>query len=112
MVSIYFISALILFVVSFLVEWVIVSLILWKLNRKVFGIVFLINLFTWPIANFFYGIGLNLLVIEVAVTILEAILLVILLRVKYLRAAITSLVANVVSTLLGYIFILGSTVYY
>ncbi len=112
MVSENLILALVLFVISFLVEWVIVSLILWRLNKKVFGIILLINLFTWPIANFFYGIGLNLLLIEVAVTILEAILIVILLRVKRLRAAIASLVANAVSTLLGYIFLLGSIGHY
>lgn len=103
MVSYYLVSALILFFASFLVEFAIVSLILWKLNRKIFGIVFLINLFTWPIANFFYGTGLNLFIVEGAVVILEGFLLVMLLDIRRWKAGVISLVANSVSTFLGYI---------
>jgi|GEM_PF-3080639 len=98
--------AIFLLFVTFVVEAIIASLILWKLNREVWGVVFIVNLFTWPIANFLYGLDVNLFMIEAGVVVIEIILLVLLLRIRYWKAGLISLIANSLSALIGYLLTL------
>jgi len=47
------------FALTFLTELAIISIILKKFNLTNTICILLINLFTWPLANLFYGEGLN-----------------------------------------------------
>jgi len=65
----------------------------------------LINSFTLPLATYSYqNILNNLLIIEILVVIVESILIMLLLKMKYFKALYISFIANLITALIGVLF--------
>jgi hypothetical protein len=98
-------NSLALTIISFVITFVIESLLVkvfvkdWK---KSFLYMFLINLFTWPLAQYFTG-QFSVFSIELGVFILESLLIWQLFEKKFYIALLISLLINVVSFILGVI---------
>ena len=86
------------FFLTFLIEVVIVFYFI-KNKKNLFLYIFLINLFTWPIANFF-SIYVKVMLIEIGVILVESVLLVLLFDLKYKKSLLLSLIMNIASFLL------------
>ena len=95
--------------ISFILTVILEFFVLWAFFRKnlsvrtIFYFCFLINLFTWPLANLIYGFYNNLYVIEAGVFLVESILVMLLFRINYLKALLISFVANLISALVGFL---------
>lgn len=103
-------SAITAFILTFLIELGVVKFFMKKWAKKkkidlkkIALYVFLINLFTWPIANFilYDFIGMNLLIVELIVVILETFLLKWAFKLEYKKALLLSFVANLASAIIG-----------
>jgi len=64
---------------------------------------FLINLFSWPLANLFYGIYGLFWAIEIGVFITESVLVKYLLNISWKKAIIVSFIANLITIIFGLI---------
>jgi len=86
------------------IEFLVYTLLVKKDAIKLLFYSFVINLFTVPLANIFIGFyGLqSLFIVELIVFLVEAPLIIILLKLKPLKAFILSLIANLVSTAVGF----------
>ena len=91
------------FIFTFIIEYIIVLAFLRKQPLKTAGFVLLVNLFSWPIANFFYGFYNNLLIIEIGVVIVESFLLMYLFELNYRKSILIAFVSNLASFLAGYL---------
>lgn len=107
-----FLVPLFSFILTILFEFIIVWLFLRKNynEKQLFFYVFLINLFTWPIANLlnvydFYTNFYPVLFIEIGVVLVESILLKILLKIKYGKSLLISFLANLTSFIIGLMFL-------
>ena len=107
-------SALIIsFILTFLIEWAIIYFFMRKKNKSRSNIgsgrialyVFLINILTWPIANFVLipFLNINFVLTELIVIIAESLLLTFAFKIKYPKALLISFAANLASALLGFI---------
>ena len=98
---------IVLFVLTFLIEYFIVWIFLRKQFKKeklkLLGFVFLINLFTWPIANWAYYCWGYFWPVEFSVIFVESILIKLLMDVKIKKALLISFVVNIVTALLSFI---------
>ena len=71
-------------------------------QRKITAYVILINLLTWPLAVLaLQYLNYNLFVIEMAVTLVESVLIMLLLETSFKQALLISFIANLVSFCLG-----------
>ncbi len=95
---------LLAFVFTFLIEFVIISLLVKEFWKEVFFYVLLINLFTWPLANIAYYFGGNFYLIELNVILFEGLFLMILLRKNYFLSLGLSFIANLVTALMSFLF--------
>ena len=95
------ISLIAAFAFTFIIEGILICFFIKKLNFTVISYILLINLLTWPIANLAYALYWNILAIESAVIIIESILIMLLLDLKYQKALLISFIANLLSSLLG-----------
>lgn len=86
------------FLFTFLVE-LLVYFILIKKKKDIFLYCFLINLFTWPLANFFYGVFGMFYLIEFFVFTVEGILVYFLFNLDFRKSFLISFVANFISAL-------------
>ncbi len=91
------------FLITFLLELIIIYTITKYDFKKLFLYILLINLFTWPLANLAYYFGGNFYLIELNVILAEAILIMLLLRKRYLFSLGLSFVANLVTALLSFL---------
>ena len=89
------------FLLTFIIELFILYLCLRKDYFKITFYVLLINLFSWPLANWIYGFWYNLLFIELGVFFIEGVLIMLLFELNWKKAFIISFVANFVSALVG-----------
>lgn len=97
----YFIAWFITVVVEFAILWLFIK----KTPEKLFLYSLLINSFTLPIATYSYeNIITNIYIIEISVILAESILIMILLQIKYKKAFLISLIANFVTTVIGFLF--------
>lgn len=96
-------SPIIQFVLTIVPEFFVVWFFIKKNVKTVLLYTFLINLFSWPLAAFIALFGLNILIIEAGVVLVESILIMLLFKVKYPRSLLISFAANLVSFVLGYI---------
>jgi uncharacterized membrane protein len=79
-----------------------VLLIFFRKNKLVtFTYCVLINLFSWPLANLFFEIYSNLLVIELGVIIVESFFIMALFESRHFKAFLISLLSNSVSAIIG-----------
>ena len=96
--------------VQFLLTFISESIVIWLFLRKknkLLGIIlftFLINLFTWPLAQLLYGEGINFFVMEIAVVFVESLLIMLLFKLGYWKALLISFAANLVSASFGWLF--------
>jgi len=99
---------LIPFGLTFLIELGIVFLFIRKSFWKIALYTFLINLLTWPIANLIIGFTgfIYYLFVEIGVFLIESVLLMFLLKIKYPKALLISFIANLLSALIGLFFII------
>lgn len=97
---------LFLLVQTFIIELVIVWLFLRKQSKffDIAGFVFLINLFTWPLAQLFYGESANFFIVEIMVVLVESLLIRLLFKLGYWKSLLISFVANLVSAFFGFMF--------
>ncbi len=93
------------FVLTLAIEFLIVLAFLRKNPAEIFYLCFLINLFSWPIANLVYGFYGGFYVIELVVILVESVLIMLLFRVGYWKALVVSFLANLVSAFVGKFFI-------
>jgi hypothetical protein len=89
------------FGLTFVIEFFVILAFMRKKPLKLAVYVFLINLFSWPLANLAYDFYQNILLIELVVVLVESILLMYLLEVKYWKALLMIFVANAASFLAG-----------
>ncbi len=95
----YFIAFLITVIVEFFVFWLVIR----EYPLKLLFYSIIINLLTFPLANYAFQELINsLFFIEVLVVVVESILVLLLFRVSYSKALVISAVANAATTLLGY----------
>jgi len=92
------------FLLTFIIELAVISVFLKKINLDVLFKVFFINLFTWPLAQLVYGLGVNVFIIELGVFIAEGFLLFRLFDLGKFKAFLISLVANLISYIIGLFF--------
>lgn len=91
-----------LLIVTIVVEYLIILSMTRKEPFKVLFYSILVNCITWPPAMLLYTGGmLQLLLIETAIFAVEAVLLKLLLQIKFRKAAMLSLAANAATALLG-----------
>lgn len=104
-------------IISFVLTVIVEFFIFWLFFRKnlsalkIFYLCFLINLFSWPLANLFYevyGSYNNWLVIELCVFAVESFLLMLLFRARWWKAMLASFVANLITALMGLFLIVSS----
>jgi len=93
------------FILTFFIEFIIILLILKKDLKKILFYVFLINLFTWPLANLAFSYSLNFYFIELIVILVESILITLLLKLKYVKSLLISFLANFVTALISFFFL-------
>lgn len=91
------------FLITFFIELLVYFLIIKDKIIKIIGYCFLINLFTWPLANLFYGLFGYFYLIEFFVILIEFFLLLFLFDIKWERALTISLVANIITATLGFL---------
>ena len=92
------------FILTFILELLVLLIFFRKKPLLILTYCFLINLFSWPIANLFYDIYNNLLIIEIGVVILESLLIMILFRSKYWKSLLIAFLANTISFFAGFLF--------
>ncbi len=90
------------FFLTFFVELFIVHLFVKKKFKRTFLYVLLINLFTWPLASLFVGLGVNFFLVEVCVVFVESILVMLLFRLGFEKSLLVSFLANGLSALSGF----------
>lgn len=93
------------FILTFAIEFAIFCLFLKKNYLQTFFYVFLINAFTWPLANLAYDFWRNFYLIELGVFVVEGFLIKLLFKMNYKKAFLISFIANFVSALAGYLFL-------
>ncbi|MBU0530114.1 MAG: hypothetical protein KKC05_00405 [Nanoarchaeota archaeon] len=99
-------SFLLSLILTIVIEFFIIWLILRKDPKITLLYVSLINLLTQPLANFaFIYFGMNFLLLEVLVFLVEIILIKILFRLGYQKSILLSFAANAVTALISLLFI-------
>lgn len=89
---------------TIVVEFVIIWLFIRNAPMKLLLYSLLINSFTLPIATYSYqNIINNIYFIELIVILAESILVMLLLKINYKKAFFISLVANFITTLIGFL---------
>jgi len=101
------IQYLLALLITILVEFVIIWVFIRKEPSKLFLYSILMNSFTLPIATYGYqDILNNLFVIEILVVFAESILIMLLLRIRYVKALCISFIANLITALISLLFFL------
>lgn len=93
-------------ILTILIEFVVYCFFLRKNFTSLFLYSTLINSITNPLMNIALGFGVNVLVLEFIVFVVEIFLIKSLFEIDYKKAVLISFVANLVSLILG-LFILG-----
>lgn len=91
------------FLLTFLIEFIIFVLLLRKDYFKMAFYVLLVNLFSWPLANFIYGSWNHLVVIELGVFFIEGVIIHFLFEMNWRKTFFISFIANFVSALTGFL---------
>lgn len=94
-------STLLSFIITFLLEFIIYLIWFRKRPGKIILYALLINLFTWPLAQMIFGLIGNFIIIEICVFIVEAVLLKYLFEMKWGKAILLSLIANLLTAIVG-----------
>ncbi len=96
-------SLILLFGLTIIIEYIVYIIAIRKNYWKLLGFAALINLITFPFANWFYSWINMFWLIEFFVFLLEFGLIILLMKVKWQKALIISLIANLITTLLSFV---------
>lgn len=96
-------NPLIDFLLTFLIELIIVLIFIRAGFWRVFFYVFLINLFSWPIAQLIYGEFGFYLLTELGVILVEGILIMFLFEVRFWKGLLVGFIANSISMAFGFL---------
>jgi len=91
--------------ITIIIEFVVYFIIVRKNPQELLLYSVLINSFTNPLANIANGFLSNFLLIEAIVIIVEILLINALFKIDYKKAALISVLANIVSAIIPFIFI-------
>lgn len=100
-----YLFVLLALILTIIIEFVVYSISIRKNYWKLFLYSILINAFTNPLANLAYSIKSSFLFIEFLVVLIEIPLIKYLLEIKYWKAILISIIANVISVFLGLLII-------
>lgn len=93
-------------ILSFAITIISELLIVWLFTKKsigsLAGYIFIINLFTWPLANIANGY-IGFYATEAIAVLIESILFMLLLKMGHSKALLVSFTANAVSVTIGYV---------
>jgi len=92
------------FLLTFLIELIVYFIFIRERKLKIVYYCFLINLFTWPLANIFYVIFQQFYLIEFFVILIEGFLILLLFKLKWEKAIIISLISNMITAGLSFFF--------
>lgn len=102
----FFIAVAMPFILTVVLELIVFWLILRAKMGSLVVAAIVINLITWPIASYIYArFLLPWSLVEVCVFVIEILLVMLLLRVKFGKAILISFLANFVSALMGYLWL-------
>ena len=91
------------FVLTVCVEFIVLSFFVKNMRYyNLFFYTLLINLFTWPLANLYYGFGFNFFAVELGVVLAESLLFKYFFGMNYRRAVLVSFVVNGVTASMGF----------
>jgi hypothetical protein len=93
----------IVLLLTIFLEFIVYLLFLKENYLSLLGYSVLINCFTNPLSNIAFLLGVNLILIEVLVVLLETILLSYLLRLNWKKSIIISFIANLLSFMVGFV---------
>jgi hypothetical protein len=89
--------------ITIFIEFIIYAIVIRKNIPSLFIYCLLINLVTWPLANLFYSFFGVFLIIELCVFAVESILIKYIVDISWKKAAIISLIANLITAIVGLI---------
>lgn len=92
------------FILTFLIEFIVILFFIRLNPKKLLLFSFVVNLITFPLANILYSVFIKLIFIELGVFVVEFILLKKMLKISYPAAIKISLVANLITMVIGLIF--------
>ncbi|MEK6933223.1 MAG: hypothetical protein AABW56_05545 [Nanoarchaeota archaeon] len=96
-------SPFLVFFITFFLELIVYLIFLKKPRLIIIAYCFLINLFTWPIANLIYNYINLFWLIEFGVFLIEAILIKLLFTVDWKKAFMVSLIANATTAAISFL---------
>ncbi|MDO8517325.1 MAG: hypothetical protein Q7S33_04320 [Nanoarchaeota archaeon] len=100
------------FLSTFFIELIVYfTLIKKEVKENIILYCFLINAFTWPLANLFYGFFNLFWIIELGVFLVEFVLIKSLFRIEWKKALLISFIANLITTFIGYLWMVIFRVY-
>jgi hypothetical protein len=88
---------------TIIIEFIVYIIAIKKKAAFLFIYCLLINLITWPLANLLYGLFGLFLIIEICVFVIESILIKYLIDINWKKAIIISLIANLITAVMGFI---------
>lgn len=98
-------SYLIAFILTVILEFAILWIFVRQKPQKLLLYTFLINLATHPPALYLYqNLWPNLIAIELIIFLVESILLMLLLGIKYRKALLLSFIANLITAIISLLF--------
>lgn len=89
------------FLITFIAELAIYLIFIKEKKSKIILYCFLINLFTWPLANIIYRIYGLFLAIESGVFLAEWALIFLMFKIDWKKAGLVSFIANLITAILG-----------
>ena len=102
----FYLLALLALILTIVIEFIVYSIAIRKNYGKLFLYSILINAFTNPLANLAYSLKSNFLFIEFLVILIEIPLIKYLFKIKLWKAILISVIANIVSAILGFLILM------
>lgn len=94
-------SYVIKFILTFLIEFFVILLFIRAEPKKLLLYSLIVNIITFPLATILYNGISGLVIIELGVFLVESVILMRLLKIKYAKAVLISFVANVITAIIG-----------
>lgn len=95
-------SLLLNLLITFIIELIVYFIFIRDKKLKIIYYCFLINLFTWPLANILYGFFQHFYLIEILVVLIEWILIFLLFKINWRKGLLISFLANVITAGLSF----------
>jgi hypothetical protein len=96
-------NPLLTFLLTFIIELIIYFIFIKEKKLEIIFYCFLINMFTWPLANVIYSIYGFFWLVETGVFIVEFLLISLMFKISWKRAVIISLITNLITAILSFL---------